>query len=90
MKPKCLYCNSDKEGRSVDDGKDFVCGSCTHLLSCQTGDTLDKAYKSALRCKMWRKATALSIFMESKPREHLRLNKMPSETYQEGPLEAQG
>lgn len=70
MKPKCLFCDSDKEGGRVEAGKDFICGSCVQRFITLDGDQLGSLYLQACACKQTRKAEALSSFIHGRSGEH--------------------
>jgi hypothetical protein len=64
IKPMCLWCESDKEGKRVDPGKDFICGSCVVMLMSYLQEALQKTYQKCLRLGLKRKANAIETFLE--------------------------
>ena len=56
MTETCLWCESDKEARKVEKGKDFICGSCVVMLMGFPQEALNKTYHKCLRLGLTRKA----------------------------------
>ena len=73
MTERCLFCESDKEGRRIDSEKDFVCGSCVSKFLGLDGDKLEELYETCCNTKKIRKASAIAIFMSGKPTKHLEI-----------------
>lgn len=49
MKETCLFCGSDKEAGVVRPSCDFVCSSCTMILTGMQQDRLQGAYELAVK-----------------------------------------
>ena len=73
MQPACLFCDSKKEGKTVKQGCEFVCSSCSNILMQTNSDQLRRYYRNALDKRDRRKATAISIFLPEKPRDFINL-----------------
>lgn len=64
MSANCLWCDTDRDSKIIDKGKDYVCGSCVPMLMSYPQEALQKTYQKCLRMNYIRKATALETFLE--------------------------
>ena len=68
MKETCLFCGSDKEAGIVRPGCDFVCSSCTMVLTSMAQERLQGAYELAVKFNKQRQMTAIEMFLTGEVR----------------------